>query len=287
MPVLEKEPTIFRYPERIKEDFLKTPDIRYEDGEVVTAQQVWDFMTEEGPKRFPHAFSYRRNYGWRQSPDVDFFSGIRRSYIGMTSRDRIIAAHEKGVPLVMVQGGQPFDVYYAAGSIPLRPARVNNWAKELQEGLNLREFDQRGLDIMEGGRNKVSMDACNLVATHAAVGSGVVPIDLVAPILALRCSDMVYLVESLRGRLNHPSLQVLDYPINQSGKSWAVDLVTEELRKLIVTISKLSKKKVTDADLHDQIVNANKGRKIARSIIRQWWAAELPPTSTTHNQLSV
>jgi len=73
-------------------------------------------------------------------------------------------------------------------------------ARDMKEGLNLRQADQRGIEILESGRNKVSMEACNQIAAHAAVASGVVPISLVAPYLALRCSDMAYLVESHRGQ---------------------------------------------------------------------------------------
>jgi benzoyl-CoA reductase/2-hydroxyglutaryl-CoA dehydratase subunit BcrC/BadD/HgdB len=279
MSVITKEAT-FRYPERIKEDFLKTPDIHFENGEIVSARKIWDFMTEEAPRRFPHAFDARLSFIGRLSDDVDFFSGIKREYLQLSLRDRALAAHDHGIPLVMTQGGQTMETYYAAGSIPLRPGLVMQWARDMQEGLNLRQSDQRGIEILETGRNKVSMEACNQIGAHSAVASGVVPIDLVAPYLALRCSDMAYLVESHRGLPRQTPIQVVDYPINQQGKPWAVDLVAEELRKLIGTISKLSKKKVTEAVLHEHIVKANKARGLARSIINQWWEAELPPTNS-------
>lgn len=279
MPVLERELT-FRYPERIKADFLKTPDIIFASGERVTAAQVWDYMTVEAPRRFPHAFDARDSHIGRLSDDVDFFSGIKREYLQLSLRDRALKAHDNGIPLILTQGGQTMETYYAAGGIPLRPGLVMQWARDMQEGLNLRQAEQRGIDILEGGRNKVSMEACNQIAAHAAVASGVVPVRLVAPYLALRCSDMAYLVESHRGSARRTPVQAVDFPINSGGKPWAVDLVAKELRKLIDTVAGLSGRKVTEADLFNQIRQANRARQLARDITRQWWAADIPPTNS-------
>jgi len=126
MAVLQQELT-FTYPERIKNDFLATRDIAFSDGSRVSAAQIWDFMTVEAPRRFPHAFDARDSHMGKLSDDVDFFSGIKREYLELSLRDRAIKAHEQGVPLILTQGGQTMETYYAAGGIPLRPGLIMQW----------------------------------------------------------------------------------------------------------------------------------------------------------------
>lgn len=271
----------FSYPEELKSEFIETDDINFKDGTSVSTSEIWKFMTEEGPRRFPFAFDRSANHIGRLSDDVEFFSGIKRGYLTLGLRDRLLKAHEKGVPIILIQGGQSMDPYYAAGGIPLRPGFVSMWARDMKEGLNLREADRRGVEILESGRKTISIEACNQVAAHAAIDDGIVPVDLIAPYLCLRCSDMAYLVESHRNKKGNVPRYLVDYPIDQKNKEWAVDYVATMLRTLTKKISDISGKETTDKDLREEIKVENKGRQLARELTEIWWSAKLPPTNST------
>ena len=272
---------LFSYPAELEADFVKTPGITFRDGTHVTSQEIWDFMTIEAPRRFPHSFDISASHLGRMSEDVTFFSGIKRGYLTLTLKDRLLKAHAQGVPTVLIQGGQTMDAYYAAGAIPLRPGLIMGWAREMKEGLSLRQNDQVGVEILEAGRNSISMEACNQIAAHSAVIQGIVPIDLIAPYLCLRCSDMAYLVEQHRDKGHGKPLQVIDYPIEQVGKPWAVDLVAKELRKLTQKIDQLTGKVTTDEQVFAEIKRQNYGRQLAREILDLWWSTDVPPTNGT------
>lgn len=271
----------FSYPEELKPLFVETKGINFKDGTSVSSSEIWKFMTEDAPRRFPYAFDTSAYHIGRLSDDVEFFGGIKRGYLTLTLRDRLLRAHENGVPIVLIQGGQSMDPYYAAGGIPLRPGFVMQWARDMQEGLNLREADLRGLEILESGRRNISIEACNQIAAHAAIDEGIVPVDLIAPYLCLRCSDMAYLVESHRNKKGNVPRYLVDYPINQENKEWAVTYLAAMLRTLTKKISNLSGKEITDKDVLEEIKLENKGRKLARELIKFWWSAKIPPTNST------
>jgi benzoyl-CoA reductase/2-hydroxyglutaryl-CoA dehydratase subunit BcrC/BadD/HgdB len=273
------ERTIFRYPESIREAFVAGKGLSFGDGTEVSAAEIWTYLTEEAPRRFPYSFTLGANVMTRISPDVTLFSGLKRTYLTLTLKDRVLKAHAKGIPVVLVQGGQTLDPYYAAGAIPLRPGFVIGWARDMQEGLNLRESDLRGVNILESGRNRVSMEACNQIAAHAAIDDGIIPIDLIAPYLCLRCSDMAYLVEAHRGKKERP-LQLIDQPIDQVGKPWAAELVAAELRKLVLKIDSLTKTTTDEERFRRQIALANRARALAREIIQLGWDAKEPPLNS-------
>ncbi len=102
---------LFSYPSELGPQFAETEDIKFRDGTSVSASQVWDFMTEEAPRRFPFAFDNSANHIGRLSDDVEFFGGIKRGYLTLTLKDRLLKAHDKGVPVVLIQGGQSMDPY--------------------------------------------------------------------------------------------------------------------------------------------------------------------------------
>lgn len=271
----------FSYPEDIRSKFIETGDLIFKDGSHVTAAEVWQFMTEEAPRRFPYAFDtsvYFRSI----SKDVSFLSGIKRNYLSLTLRDRILNAQKKGVPVVLVQGGQTVEPYYAAGGIPLRPGFVMMWAQNMVEGLNTRESHLRGMSILEEGRRAISIEACGQISAHAAVEENIAPVDFVAPYLCLRCSDMAYLVESHRhGKRNVPTYLV-DYPISVDHhvEKWRIDCLKGELETLTDKIGKLSNKEVTDEELTAEIKRENKARELVRDCYKIWWSAKVPPTNS-------
>jgi len=116
----------------------------------------------------------------------------------------------------------------------------------MHEGLSLRQSETLGLNILESGRRKISIDACNQIAAHAAIDNKVVPIDLIAPFLCLRCSDMSFLVETHRNREHDIPRYLVDYPVDHENKPWAAEYIATELRELIAKIAALSGRTVTD-----------------------------------------
>ncbi|MCZ7382535.1 MAG: 2-hydroxyacyl-CoA dehydratase family protein [Candidatus Methanoperedens sp.] len=271
---------LFKYPEELEPVFTETDGLEFRDGQQVSAAEIWKFMTKEAPTRFPYAFNKSTHFIGRISSDVNFLSGIKRSYLSLTMRDRLLDAHKKGIPVVLVQGGQTVEPYYAAGGIPLRPGFVMNWARTMVEGLNLRESDLRGMSILEEGRKAVTIEACNQIAAHAAVQESIVPVDFVAPYLCLRCSDMAYLVESHRHGKRKVPTYLVDYPVDHHPSAWRKKYLKEELETLTGKIGKLSNKKVTDEELRAEIKRENKARKLVQDCYKIWWSAKVPPTNS-------
>ena len=134
----------FSYPEEIKDKFIATPGLKFKDGSTVSSAEIWEFMTKEAPRRFPYAFDAGANNMGRFSDDVHFLSGIKRGYLTLTLKDRVMKQHAAGTPTVLVQGGQAMDAYYAAGGIPVRPGLVMQWARNMEEGLSLRQSETLG-----------------------------------------------------------------------------------------------------------------------------------------------
>jgi len=46
---------LFIYPDSVKEEFCRTHGYKFEDGRYVSAAEMWRFMTEEAPAKFPTA----------------------------------------------------------------------------------------------------------------------------------------------------------------------------------------------------------------------------------------
>ncbi len=277
MSVAVEAKKIFRYPESIKESFIKTPGLHFKDGTYVSSEEIWNFMTVEAPVRFPYAYSLERNYQSRLSRDVEFFSGIKHSYLNLTLRDRLLKAHANGTPIVHVQGGQTVDPYYAAGAIPIVPGPLRSWARDMQEGLDVRAAGRRAMKIMEDGRQAISIECCNNpIGSIEAIRQKLVPVDLIAPYLCLRCTDIGYILESYRTRIKDIPLHFIDFPLTRD-KKWTVDYVAELIRDLVKKIGALRGVTVTDADLWEEIKLENRGRKLARETVESAWSAEQIP----------
>lgn len=273
----------FSYPEEIRSEFIETGDLIFKDGSHVTAEEIWNFMTEEAPRRFPYNFDTRPYWYFmtRISEDVELFSGIKRNYLFLSLRDYLLKAHAKGIPIVLVQGGQTMEPYHAAGAIPLRPGFVMYWAQNMKEGLNVNDLDMEGQFLLDAGRKWISVDACDQINAHAAVQEETVPIDFVAPYLCTRCSDMAYLVEAHRHGKRQVPTYLLDYPISdQRNKEWAVEYVIKMLKRLTRKLGELSNREVSEEDLKKEIKIENQGRKLLRDYMELWWSASVPPTNS-------
>lgn len=266
--------TTFHYPERLKEAFIRTPGLHFRDGTYVSSESIWQFMTVEAPVRFPYAYSLERNYQSRLGRDVEFFSGIKHAYLNLTLRDRLLKAHADGIPIVHVQGGQTVDPYFAAGAIPIVPGPLRGWARDMQEGMSVRDAGRRAMKIMEEGRQAISIECCNNpIGSIESIRQKLVPIDLIAPYLCLRCTDIGYVLEAYRTTIRDIPLHFIDFPVT-TDKEWTVEYVAELIRELVKKIGDLRGVTVTDDDLWQEIKLENKGRRLARETVELVWAAD-------------
>lgn len=272
----------FRYPEKLKKDFIKTKGLEFKNGKKVSAAEIWEFMTVEAPRRFPNAFDKTRRYYGRLSDDVEFFTGIKLGYMALSFRDRLLEAHENGTPIIHVAGGQTVDPYFAAGGIPIVPGPLRGWARDMEEGLSLRDADRKANEILEAGRNAVSIDACNNpIGSISAISAGIVPVDLIAPYLNLRCTDIGFSIEAFRNSFNGIPFTLIDYPITQD-KDSAVEYFAAMLRRLIIQIGEIRGKQATEEDLIAEIKLENRGRRFAREVADLFWSADIPPVTSSN-----
>ncbi len=267
------------YPEELKQKFLETEDINYRDGTIVTTSEIWKYVTDVAPKKYPYAYDLDYNNRLRRSEDVEYLSGIKVNYMTLSLRDLLLKAHDKGIPLIHVIGGQIMDAYYAAGGIAFRNALVSQMSRSTQEGASLRKIAIYEQELLEKGNKTFSYELCGPALRQRANFDGhIVPIDLIAPYQCMRCSDLARMIESYRDKF--PSVSI-DVPIVEyENKEWAVDYLTSGLRGLTKKVSNLSGKKITDKDILEEIKLENKVRKIAREIHDIWWSAKVPPTNS-------
>lgn len=270
----------FKYPEDIKEDFLKTEDIEFRDGSKATAAEVWEYLTEIGPVKYPNVYDNSDYFGRKISGDVTLPFSLKHNYLLMTMDDRMTKAKAKGSPVVFVQGGQSVDPYYAASAIALRPASTGIWARRKVTGLDLNEEEVRSADEKEKAYRAISFEVCN-TAGYEHIQEGDLPVDMIAPYSCLRCSDVSYGLEAHRhGKRKDVKLFLADYPLsNQKDKEWAIEYFAENIRRLIQEIDKLTGKQTTEEDLRKEIKLHNEGRRLAIEIADLWWSAEVPPTN--------
>ncbi|OPX44982.1 benzoyl-CoA reductase subunit C [Ruminiclostridium hungatei] len=271
---------LFQYPETAREAFIKTEDIIFRDGSRATAEEVWKYLTEVGPVKYPNAYDDTEYHGRRISGDVTLPFSLKHNYLLLTMDDRMTKAKENGVPVIFVQGGQSVDPYYAAGGIALRPASTGIWARRKIQGLDLYQEQVSSSDVKEKARRALSFEACN-TAGYEHIQEGTLPVDMVAPFSCLRCSDVSYGLEAHRhGERRDVKLFLADYPMDgQKDKEWAIEYFAENMRRLIEEISGLTGRETTAEDLRNEIKVHNEGRRLAVEIADLWWSAEVPPTN--------
>ena len=262
----------------IKERFLATAPLKFGDGSVVSTKEIWDFLTVEGPRRYPNQFHQTERHG--HSHDVELISSIKRHYLGLSMYDRLNKAVKKGVPMVLIQGGQSHEIYYAAGTIPLRPGFVQAWAVNAKENMTYDEAEQRRIEIRLLGRQKLSVEACQ-TGKYEIIQNDIVPITTVAPYYSTRCSDMSFGVESHRHGPIPVELAPVDYPVNgQDSKPWATHYIAKNLKRTAESLAKKSGTQLTDERLWEVIKLHNEKRRLAREFQELWWNAEVPPTNS-------
>jgi len=81
---------LFRYSEANKERFLASDDITFNDGSVVSPEAVWHYLTEEGPKKYPHAFEINLHQGSRGSKDETLPTVLKTQYLVLERKSAMI-----------------------------------------------------------------------------------------------------------------------------------------------------------------------------------------------------
>jgi len=276
---------LFSYPEELEQRFVETEDIHFNDGTSVSSSEIWKFMTEEGPRRFPYAFDTKSYFrmGQRLSEDAKLFSSIKRSYLDLTLPDHLQKAHDKGKPIVLVRAHQlTREVYHAAGVIPLSVVSANQWVRGTKEGLNSRGFNVWDQSILDAGCQEGFVEGCRpAVSVAPSIIEKYIPIDGIAPFLCTHCSDITYAFEAHRRSKKHP-MYFVDYPVNDKpgGKEWALEYLASNLRRLTKEISKISNKEISEEDLTKHIKLENQWRRLLQEYLDIWWSAPVPPTNS-------
>ena len=85
---------LFRYSEENKERFLATDDITFSGGSVATPEEIWHYLTEEGPVKYPHAFEINLHQGSRGSKDETLPTVLKTQYLSLMLSERMETAHE-------------------------------------------------------------------------------------------------------------------------------------------------------------------------------------------------
>jgi len=272
---------LYVYDEEFKEQFLQSENITFNDGSRVTPEEIWDYLNNEAPKKYPYAFEANAFYGSRASNDVTLPAALKNTYLSLTLSERMEKAKDKDTAIAFIQGGQAVDPYTAAGAIALRPALVNNWYRGKSHGKNVNSEELSRKTDKERAYRGISFEACN-TAGYEHIQEDNLGVDIVAPYSALRCSDISYSLEAHRHgkRRDEVKLFLADYPMhNQADKKWAIEYFAKNLKKLVDNIDDITGKKTTEEDLRNAIKLHNEGRKIAIELADLWWSVDNPPTN--------
>lgn len=274
---------IMAYPEELKEVFLESGGLDFKYWRYVSAEEIWDFMTKEAPRKYPYHFSTSQ-YGnlLYQLPDyVESCWNIKLHYMRFTYRQRFMENLKNGIPLVFIHGGQNIDPYVMASSVPLRPMSVffSGATKSESEGRDFRDWGWETAVYLEEGRREVSSEACNMAAPHQCIKRGDSSVALIAPLFSTRCSDMAYLAESHRStRRKRTPVLIVDYPVNaQLDQEWAIDYLAKNLRRLVQGIKAVGGKEPTDEECRATLRLLNRGRRAIRNFVEVWRNATLIP----------
>jgi benzoyl-CoA reductase/2-hydroxyglutaryl-CoA dehydratase subunit BcrC/BadD/HgdB len=272
---------LFRYSEANREQFLESDNITFNDGTVVTPEEIWNYLTVEGPIKYPSAYEVNIYQGNRASRDETLPTSLKTHYLGLTFSERMEKAKDKGKSIAFIQGGQAVDPYTAADTIALRPGLVNQWYNGLEHGNDINKANLRRRKSKEKAFHDMSFEACQ-TGGYEHVQAGNLRIDVIAPYTVLRCSDVSYGVEAHRhGPNKDVKLFNVDYPLrNQADKPWAIEYFAHNLRRLVGTLDEVTGRTTTEDDLTNAIKLHNEGRRLGTELAELWWSADIPPTNS-------
>ena len=270
----------FHFPKELKGPFLERGGLTFWDGSEVSAEEIWQFLNEEAPQLFPYFFTSDLNANERLPHHIELLSSLKLYYLRVSRRHRMEAMKREGWALALVNGGPPMDLYYGARAIPMRPGPmadlIMNYAaekKKLQDHAAILE------GMYDDGASRTAADVCRIMRTHSGIRRRIVPVDILAPYTAMRCSDMSYLVEWQRADRPDLPKTLIDYPWDHDpAKSHNVKFVVRNLRDAVKQIDQITGRQTTDEDLKRAIRWMNRLRMIGRKILELWWSAPQAPT---------
>ncbi len=272
---------LFKYSEANKEKFLESDNITFNDGSTVSPEEIWHYLTEEAPVKYPSAFEVNLYQGNRGSRDETLPTSLKTRYLGLTFSARMEKAKDNGKSIAFIQGGQAVDPYTAADTIALRPGLVNQWNNGLEYGNDINKENLRRKKSKEKAFHDMSFEACQ-TGGYEHVQAGDLRIDVIAPYTVLRCSDISYGVEAHRhGPKKNVKLLNVDYPLRyQADKPWAIEYFAQNLRRLVNTLDEVTGRKTSEDDLLKAIKLHNTGRRLGTELAELWWSADVPPTNS-------
>ena len=94
---------LFRYSEENKEKFLESDNITFNDGSVVTPEEIWDYLTVEGPVKYPGTYEINLSQGNRDSRDEALPTSLKTHYLSLTFSARMEKAKENGKTIAFIQ----------------------------------------------------------------------------------------------------------------------------------------------------------------------------------------
>jgi benzoyl-CoA reductase/2-hydroxyglutaryl-CoA dehydratase subunit BcrC/BadD/HgdB len=259
--------------DEVGREFRETADVVFRDGSRVTAEEIWRFLKEEAPSRYPGSFNPDPQVAAnpRLSEDIRLYSALKRVYLQMTLADRVITERRAGKLVALIHHFQSSELYFAAGLLPLSTIFATMIA---------RNTTGKSRQFLEGGQRWVSVESCDgLVALNWAVQQSAVPIDLVTPALCTFCSDIPYVAERHRTGQRQLPLQFIHYPANARDKDWAIDYLAGEIRRVAGELCKITGREITEETLSAEIIVHNRRRKLLQQYTELWWKAEHPPTT--------
>lgn len=271
---------VVNFPEEVKQQFLESGGLNFMNYRNVSAEEIWDFMTDEAPRRFPYFYNpslYAQTF-FRFPDYLECLYTIKFYYMILSFKDRYEEAKRRGTPIVFIQGGQNVEPYYAAGAIPARPFSLISWGMA-KEGITFRELSLRNQNNLENARRDISPESCHMISAHQWIKSGFAPVDLVAPCICLRCSDMAYLTETHRSSERKTPIFLVDYPIDsQPNQEWTVEYLARSLHRLVEKIAEVGGKVPANEEFQAMIKMANRIRRVLRDYVETWRGAEQVPS---------
>lgn len=272
----------YAFPEELKEVFLESDGLNFKYGPPVSAEEIWDYMTKEAPRRYPYFFDTSEYAAgpWRLPDYVESCWILKCHYIRFSDRKRFTQNKKNGIPMVFIHGGQNIDPYAIAHAVPIRPMSLFHFGtmNEEHDGESFQEWSRRISIFLEEGKRELCSEACNMVSPHQCIKRGDAPIDIIAPVFSVRCSDMAYLTESHRSSKTKTPIVIVDYPVNsQPDQEWAIKYLASELRRLVAEIKKVGGKEPSEDECRETLRLLNRGRKVVRNFVETWRGTNLVP----------